>query len=403
MGGMNDIDARFERLEPLIDRALALEGAARERFLALCGEIYPDLENDLRRALAPEDGFPALGGLAAELTRERAVDRRGQRVGAWRLGERIGQGGMGAVYLAERADGAFDKRVAIKLLRGGDPRFGEQLDRERRLLARLDHPGIARLIDGGVLDDGQPWLAMELADGEDLDFWLQGNPALRARLDVFVAICDAVESAHAAKVVHRDLKPRNVRVAGDGQVKLLDFGIARLLAPDARAGTTRQLALTPEFAAPEQLGGGAVTARTDVYALGALLHLLLTARSPHPPFDGNWASYAERILKFEPLSPSRVAESSHPLALPAARLRGDLDAIVARALRRDPAQRYDSARALAQDVRRHLAHVPVSARVPSVAYRTGRWLRRHPEAAALAALLALLVLAVLGWALVAGR
>ncbi|TXH15085.1 MAG: serine/threonine protein kinase, partial [Gammaproteobacteria bacterium] len=217
---MNDIDARFERLEPLIDRALALEGAARERFLALCGEIYPDLENDLRRALAPEDGFPALGGLAAELTRERAVDRRGQRVGAWRLGERIGQGGMGAVYLAERADGAFDKRVAIKLLRGGDPRFGEQLDRERRLLARLDHPGIARLIDGGVLDDGQPWLAMELADGEDLDFWLQGNPALRARLDVFVAICDAVESAHAAKVVHRDLKPRNVRVAGDGQVKL---------------------------------------------------------------------------------------------------------------------------------------------------------------------------------------
>ena len=400
---MNDIDARFERLEPLIDRALALEGAARERFLVLCGDIYPDLENDLRRALAPEDGLPALGGLAAELTRERAVDRRGQRVGAWRLGERIGQGGMGAVYLAERADGAFDKRVAIKLLRGGDPRFGEQLDRERRLLARLDHPGIARLIDGGVLDDGQPWLAMELADGEDLDFWLQGKPALRARLDVFVAICDAVESAHAAKVVHRDLKPRNVRVAGDGQVKLLDFGIARLLAPDARAGTTRQLALTPEFAAPEQLGGGAVTARTDVYALGALLHLLLTARSPHPPFDGNWASYAERIVKLDPPPPSRVAESLHPLALPAARLRGDLDAIVVRALRRDPAQRYDSARALAQDVRCHLAHVPVSARAPTWTYRTGKWLRRHPEAAALAALLALMVLAMLGWALVAGR
>ena len=170
---MTDLNARFARLEPLIDRTLELEGEARERFLALCGEIHPDLIADLRRALTPDDGLPALGALAQEITQERTTDRRGLRAGPWRLLEKLGQGGMGTVYLAERADGAFDKRAAMKLLRSDDSRFKEQLERERRVLARLDHPGIARLIDGGVLDNGQPWLVMELAEGEELDAWLR--------------------------------------------------------------------------------------------------------------------------------------------------------------------------------------------------------------------------------------
>ena len=389
MDGLNNVNARFARLEPLIERALELEGAARERFVALCADIYPDLGEELRRALADDASLPALGALAAEIVRGHATDRHDLRVGSWRLAERIGRGGMGSVYRAERADGAFDMRVAIKLLRGGDPRFREQLERERHLLARLDHPGIARLIDGGVLQDGQPWLAMELAAGQDLDLWLATNPPLRARLEAFSAICDAVASAHDAQIVHRDLKPRNIRVLDGGQVKLLDFGIAKLLAQDTATGVTRHLALTPEYAAPEQLGGGTVTPRTDVYALGALLHLLLTGRSPNPPFDGNWVAYADHIRQVEPPPASRVVASPPPVALPVECLRGDLDAIVAKALRRDPALRYESVRAFALDVRRHLQDAPVAARPQTLRYRASKWRRRHPVAAGLVAILML--------------
>ena len=379
MPAVNDaLKARFARLEPLIDRALELEGAGRERFLALCAEIHPDLVADLRRALADDAQLPALGGLAEELTREHTTNRGGLRAGAWRLLEKIGQGGMGTVYLAERADGAFDKRVAIKLLRGNDPRFKEQLERERRMLARLDHPGIARLIDGGVLPDGQPWLVMELAEGCELDLWLANErPSLARRLAVFMAICDALSYAHAVLVVHRDLKPGNIRVAADDSVKLLDFGIAKLLASDAQRGSTRHIALTPEFAAPEQLRGEPVTTRTDVYALGALLYLLLCGRSPHPRFDGNWAGYIDHVSNVDAPRVSRAASDRVAPALEPALLQGDLDAIAAKALQRDPAARYASAEALAQDVRRHLSDRPVLARRQSWQYRSGKWLRRH--------------------------
>lgn len=381
---MNDLNARFARLEPLIDRALELEGDAREKFLALCGEIHPDLIADLRRALTPDDGLPALGALAQEITQERTTDRRGLRAGPWRLLEKLGQGGMGTVYLAERADGAFDKRAAMKLLRSDDTRFKEQLERERRVLARLDHPGIARLIDGGVLDNGQPWLVMELAEGEELDAWLKRmRPSRPRRLEVFLAVCDAVSYAHSALVVHRDLKPGNIRVAADGTVKLLDFGIAKLLSPDNAGAKTRHIALTPGFAAPEQLAGEGVTARTDVYALGALLYLLLTGRSPHPPFDGNWVDYIEHINRVDAEPASCTAARLGGLALPPTQLRGDLDAIAAKALRRDPVERYVSVDAMAQDVRRHLDGRPVLARPQTWQYRSGKWLRRHWGIAAL--------------------
>src|SRR5690606_11996862 len=200
---------------------------------------------------------------------------------------------------------------------------------------------IARLIDGGLSDDGQPWLVMELADGENLDVWLaRARPSLRERLKVFVSICEAVAYAHGALVVHRDLKPSNIRVGADGSVKLLDFGIAKLLLPDVEPGTTRQLALTPELAAPEQLRSEAITTRTDVYALGALLVLLLTGRGPNPPFDGNLPAYIARIVDEDAPSPSRLAaaSASNGICLPTAALRGDLDAICAQALQRDPAR-----------------------------------------------------------------
>lgn len=369
---------RFQRLEPLIDRALELDDDARERFLALCADVHPDLIADLRRAVSPDDALlPALGGLAAEVTRERPTDRRGLRAGPWRLLDKLGRGGMGTVYLAERADGAFDKRAAVKLLRGHDLRFKDQLERERRVLARLDHPGIARLLDGGMVSDGQPYLVMELAEGEDLDDWLKRTrPPIAARLDVFLAVCEAVSYAHSLLIVHRDLKPSNIRVANDGSVKLLDFGIAKLLAPDAERGNTQHLALTPDFAAPEQLEGGIVGTRTDVYALGALLYLMLTGRAPHTAFDGNWADFVQRVTTQDPPRPSDVA-AGNTTAVPATLLRGDLDAIVAHALRRDPVKRYASVEAFADDIRRHRSGRPVHARPASPGYRFNKWLRRR--------------------------
>lgn len=384
---------RFRRLEPLLDRALELEGAAREAFLRTCSEIHPDLIEDLRRGLVETgETLPTLGKVAAEVTRSPATDRRGLRAGPWRLTGKIGRGGMGTVYVAQRDDGAFDKRAAVKLLRHADGRFKEQLERERQLLARLEHPGIARLLDGGLMRDGQPYLVMELAEGENLDVWCaKHKPDLERRLEVFIDVCAAVSYAHSHLVVHRDLKPSNIRVADNGQVKLLDFGIAKILDAPTR-GDTRSVAVTPEFAAPEQLDGGGITTRTDVYALGGLLYQMLTDRSPHPPFDGNWEAHIEAVCRIGPLPPSQaVRDGGGPIA--AARLRGDLDAIALRALARDPAQRYASADALADDLRRFLDGRSVRARASGISYRIGRWYRRHWLAASLGAAAALALVA----------
>ncbi|SDD69786.1 serine/threonine-protein kinase [Aquimonas voraii] len=383
----DSLSDRFRRLEPLLDRALDLDGAERDNFLRICAEIHPDLYPDLLKGLGAEDrDLPKLGGLAARVTEERTTDRRGLQAGPWQLLEKIGRGGMGTVYLAKRADGAFDKRAAVKLLRNADLRFKQALERERQLLARLEHPAIARLIDGGVLPDGQPYLVMELAEGLDLDKWAaQEKPDLDTRLRVFLDICGAVSEAHAQLIVHRDLKPSNVRVNREGQVKLLDFGIAKLLDSDVKQGETRALALTPEYAAPEQLRGEPVSTRTDVYALGALLYQLLTGRTPHPGFDGDWASFISRVCDEDADPPSRHETRE----VPRARLRGDLDAIVQMALQRDPARRYASVEALADDLRRHLDGRPVRAHAPSLGYRLSKWLRRHRLSAGLGAAAAL--------------
>ncbi|MCB1567412.1 MAG: serine/threonine protein kinase [Xanthomonadales bacterium] len=396
---VSPVSERFRRLEPLLDRALELDEVARARFVEICAEIHPDLARDLRRALDPEAQLPELGSLAAEVTRTPSLERQGLRIGAWQLLDKIGQGGMGTVYRAERADGAFEKQVAIKLLHRADAPFREALARERAVLARLEHPGIVRLIDGGVLEDDMPWLAMELAEGESLDVWLRKeNPDIKRRLDVFLAICDAVAHAHGGKLVHRDLKPSNIRVTDSGTVKLLDFGVARLLSPDAHDTITRQWAVTPEYAAPEQLMSGAASARTDIYALGALLYLLLVGRSIHPPFDGNWVEYLQQIKQCD-ATPASHGASAGGLSMPPTTLRGDLDAIIIKAMAHKPEDRYARVEDVVEDIRRHRNHQCVQARSRSWRYRLDKWmLRKRALLLIIAGVLAAMTLGAVGMA-----
>jgi serine/threonine protein kinase len=334
--------ARFKRLEPLLDRALELEGEARDRFLALCAEIHPDLILDLRRALQPQqDLLPDIGAVAASATAAPATDRRGLIIGNWRLIERLGRGGQSTVYRAERLLPA-GQVGAVKLLRSPDAAQRDLFERERTLLARLSHEGIARLIDSGSPRDAQAYLVLELAQGSDLDDWLdQVQPDLPRRLGVLLQIADAVAYAHASGVLHRDLKPSNVRVDGADRIKLLDFGIGKWL--DATPGATRLHALTPDWAAPEQIHGRATSTATDVHALGALLYLMLTGRTPHPRFEGDWAALLESADTRAPVPPSRAFLSDPDTAIRYARRPGELDAIALRALAQDPVQRHRSA------------------------------------------------------------
>lgn len=345
--------ARFKRLEPLLDRALELEGVARERFLALCAEIHPDLISDLRRALAPDAAaLPDIGAVAASATAAPATDRRGLMIGNWRLIERLGRGGMSTVYRAERLlPPGF--QAAVKLLRDGDAVRRDLFERERGLLARLAHPGIAQLLDGGSGRDAQPYLVLEIAHGLDLDDWLtQVQPDLPRRLAVLVQVAEAVAYAHRSGVLHRDLKPSNVRVDVADRSKLLDFGIGKSL--DATPGATRFHALTPDWAAPEQLLGQATTTATDVYALGALLYLMLTGRGPHPAFTGDWAALVETATQRAPLPPSRAELHEPDTAIRYARAPSALDAVALRALACDPSQRQRSAQEFADELRLRL-------------------------------------------------
>jgi serine/threonine protein kinase len=338
--------ARFKRLEPLIDRALELEGVARDRFLALMADIHPDLIADLRRALQ-DDALPDIGAVAASATAAPATDRRGLTIGNWKLIERLGRGGMSSVYRAERIVPA-GLQAAVKLLRGGDNARRDLFERERGLLARLVHPGIARLLDGGS-HRNQPYLVLELAHGLDLDDWLeQVRPDFRRRMDVLLQIAEAVAFAHGQGVLHRDLKPSNVRVDGADRIKLLDFGIGKSL--DAQPGVTRFHALTPDFAAPEQLLGEPTGAATDVYALGALLYWMLADRGPFPPFAGDWAGLVDAASWREPPAPSAIAQSDRNAPIHVAANPAALDALALRALARDPARRQAGSLQFAQEL-----------------------------------------------------
>lgn len=362
------------------------------------------MRREIRELLAHDTGAAesrgtevgtALGRAAADALGDDLRDRWvGRTLGSYRVEREIGRGGMGVVLLAERADGAFEKKVAIKLSLTGLVSAGlaERLEHERRILASLDHPAIARLLDGGTTEEGLPYVVMEYVEGVPVDEYCRTHElTLRERIELVLRVCDAVEHAHRKLVVHRDLKPSNVLVTDDGQPKLLDFGIATLLDPSpdpgaARVPRTIVRALTPVYASPEQLRGDQVTTASDVYALGVVLFELLTGKRPFA-LDNASPADAERIVtSTDPPKPS--TRSLEPFSRA---LRGDLDNIVLEALRREPERRYASVRELADDLRRHLEGLPVRARPNTLVYRAGRFVGRHRlgVAATVAAALAL--------------
>jgi len=325
--------------------------------------------------------------------------RPGTLVGSWRLIRELGHGGMGVVFLAERADRAYEQRTALKIVRGGlvSGALERRFLRERQILARLQHPGIARLLDGGFTDEGQPYFVMELVEGEPLTDWATGRELdLPQRLRLFLDVCDAVQYAHRQLVVHRDLKPANILVTADGRIRLLDFGVARLL-DDAsgEAGLTRTgiLLLTPEYAAPEQVRGEPATTATDVYGLGAVLYELLSGKRIRE-VDSHSLTEVLRMLESEILPLGERQDLPPSLQR---RIRGDLETIVHCALAREPQRRYATVDAMAADVQRHLENRPVLARPDSARYRFGKYLRRHRGGVAAAATaFALLALGVAG-------
>lgn len=423
---------RWQRLQQLFREALSRPAPARDAYVAEVMAEDADLGQALRRLLvqdaADDAGVrDAIGQAAARWVGARQGSRIGERLGPWRITNHLADGGMGAVYRGERDDGQYAQQVAIKLL---NPAFASdeakaRLEVERRILARLEHPAIARLLDGGRTDDGVPYLVMEYVDGEPIDAWCEHRGLdTAARLRLFVQVCRAVDHAHRNFVVHRDLKPANILVDAEGRPRLLDFGIAKLV--DGAPGVTRtgEHVLTPSHASPEQITGGVVTTATDVYALGVLLYDLLTGRAPYGGPGTPPGALARQIVETLPPRPSDAVAASTAgqgsRRLAAARdrgerltpqrlaheLSGDLDNIVLMALRKEPERRYAGAAALAEDIERSLANLPVRARADSLAYRGGKFVRRHPVAVPVsvgAVLLALGAVVAFTWQLARER
>jgi serine/threonine-protein kinase len=329
---------------------------------------------------------------SAEGVADEDADNSGKRVGNWELERALGSGGMGQVWLAHRCDGLHEGNAAIKMLHVviADARTNRRFAQEGRILARLTHPHIAMLLDAGFTPDGQRYLVLEYVDGERIDRWCDEHRLdIGARLELFLQVCAAVAYAHANLIVHRDLKPSNILVLQDGSAKLLDFGIAKLLESDAETATQMTGdadAMTPGYAAPEQVSGGAITTAADVYALGVILFGLLGGVSPYGRDSLTPMQLARAVLEVEPkrlsdlaaadIEKIATARSSSPERLRRS-LRGDLDTIVAKALKKNPTERYAGVQALADDVRRHLDHLPIAARADSAIYRTRKFLRRH--------------------------
>jgi hypothetical protein len=332
-----------------------------------------------------------------------------QRIGPYKLIGELGRGGLGTVFLAERDDQEYSRRVALKVVRQGmeSREIAERFRLERQILAQLDHPRIARLYDGGATAEGLPYFAMEVIDGQRLDvFCRERRPSLRERLELVVKVCDAVAYAHRNLVLHRDLKPSNILVTPDGEPKLLDFGIAKILEPQPGGASqdfpegptltrTGDLLLTPEYASPEQLLGLPLTTASDVYSLGVLLFLVITGQPPYALDRRRVAEMARIVTEVEPERPSAMARRAPDKAAPGWAPRGgdDLDNIAGMALRKEPARRYGSAAELGDDLRRYLADLPVRARADTTGYRLRKFVRRHRGRVALAALVLAALLA----------
>ncbi len=401
MTAIGDLSPRWSELSALLDEALALPAAERVRWVDSAAIEPVELRDTLRRLLLAQarvetgdflETIPKLepASVPPSVAGEPAA---GDAVGPYRLQREIGRGGMGAVWLAERADGALRRQVALKLPRlTWDGALGERLARERDILASLEHPNIARLYDAGVDAAGRPWLAMEFVDGQPIDVYCRERGLdTRARVRLLLEVAAAVAHAHRQQVLHRDLKPSNILVTADAQVRLLDFGIAKLMRDDRAAETalTRAAgrALTPEYASPEQVRGDSLSVASDVYSLGVVAYELLSGDKPYRLKRGSAAELEEAIVSAgAPAASARAGDVTTARAL-----RGDLDAILNQALRKESERRYASVEAFAADLRRYLTNERVLARPDSLVYRAVRLWRAHalPIALSAAALVAL--------------
>ena len=417
----------WQQLSALYEQADALDAIAQKRWLdELYGRRHP-LAAQLRQMLEAKAEVQVNGFLGGRPRLADAPDPSGldwcdgSRIGSYRLVRRIGRGGMAEVWLAQRDDGAFKRQVAIKLLfrQPGSSEldsFARRFARERDILASLDHPHIAGLHDAGVTPGGQPWLALEYVEGETLLAWSDGQGlTVEERLKLFRQVLMAVQHAHANLVIHRDLKPGNILVTPRGEVRLLDFGIAKLMEPEGGASAETELTriagrpMTPQYAAPEQLLGQPLTTACDVYALGVVLYELLCGERPYELKTQSIAQLEAAILEADPRAPSRRALAE---PIPAVRrttmdglrktLDTDLDAIVLRALAKTPSQRYGSVEAFGADIDRWLAHEPVEARAPSRLYRAGKFVRRHTVSVSLSVVAISALIAITAVAVVAG-
>jgi len=402
------LQSHWRRIQSVFAEVVEVEPQNRAATLAnLCRHDDDAIRTQVESLLA-SDGceadplVSAIGAAAESLLIEHQDRLLGTHVGPYRIVSILGHGGMSTVYRAERDDSQYQLTVAIKVLHHSTlhPRLRSRLHSERHILATLDHPAIARLIDSGDLDDGTPYLVMEHVDGQSIDAYCDNRTLfVRERLELFLTVCTAVQYAHRNLVVHRDIKPANIFVGVDGNPKLLDFGIAKLLAPESLSHTLpvtrlQERILTPENAAPEQVLGRPVTTATDIYSLGVLLYQLLTGRSPYRLMSYSQLQLERAICMDNPVRPSQAviarlagetdldrSRISDRRGLSPERLRsrlsGDLDAIVARAMRKEPDRRYASVEALADDITRHLNGRPVLARQGDWRYNSAKFLRRH--------------------------
>jgi serine/threonine protein kinase len=427
---------RLGRIRTIYETAWEMEAADRETLLQRECQDDADLRKEVEHLLGAREHLPewlagpllAPAGPVFDAMAKAAPGMEGRQLRGYKLIREIGRGGMGTVYLAERADGAYRKQVAIKVVRAekDNREILERFRQERDILASLDHPNIARLLDGDTTDEGLPYFVMEFVDGQPIIRWCDERKLnVGQRLELFRSVCAAVQYAHQHLVVHRDLKPGNILVTEDGTVKLLDFGIAKLLdtapAGELPATATIMRLMTPEYASPEQVKGQAITTLTDVYSLGVVLYELLTGHRPYHLLSAAMHEVARRILEEEPTRPSDIVSTSEEgeagergkrLVTPKAvsevregdpnrlrkRLQGDLDSILLTALRKEPDRRYSSVEAFSGDLQRHLDNLPVSAREDSLWYRASRFVRRHPGGVTAGSMVALLLAAGLGTA-----
>ena len=400
---MNYSPVQWELIVSQFGDTMALPPEERQRYLDQAGND-PNVRAEVEAMLAAADGAGEF------LTRPVSVVApeppaplaRGTRLGAWCLVRLVGRGGMGEVYEAERSDGQYEQRAAIKVMKPEAPAHLDRFQVERQILARLDHPGIARLLDGGATPDGRPYAVLEFVEGQPLTEACRARKAsLEERLRLFAQVCEAVAHAHHHGIVHRDLKPANILVGTEGRIRLLDFGIAKLLDPTAwpgdRGATTAEHPLTPDYAAPEQVAGRPITVATDVHALGLLLFELLTGRPVWRLSGLPLAGALETVLEAPvPSASSAAAEAGAPV--PPERLRGAFDAIVARCLQKEPAKRYPSVDALRTDIERTLRGEPIAPGDGGRVRRLGRSLLRQRRALLAGSTAAVLIALVAGYA-----